>query len=53
MDLNAMSGFLVRNARGCIVAIVLNQRALLVRGLTRSLEVLLRPQQIAVNWGRI
>ena len=28
-------------------------RALLVRGLTRSLEVLLRPQHIDVNWGQI
>jgi hypothetical protein len=52
-DIFHMSGFLVRNARGCIVAVVLNQRALLVRGLTRSLEVLLRPQHIDVNWGQI
>jgi hypothetical protein len=52
-DIFHISGFLVRNARGCIVAVVLNQRALLVRGLTRGLEVLLRPQRIAVNWGQI
>lgn len=52
-DIFHTSGFLVRNAQGCIVAVVLNQRALLVRGLTRGLEVLLRPQRIAVNWGQI
>jgi Transposase DDE domain group 1 len=52
-DIFHMSGFLVHNARGCIVAVVLNQRALLVRGLTRGLDVLLRPQRITVNWGQI
>ena len=52
-DIFHISGFLVRNARGCIVAVVLNQRALLVPGLTRSLDVLLRPRHIAVNWGQI
>jgi hypothetical protein len=52
-DIFHMSGFLVRNARGCIVAVVLNQRALLVRGLTRCLVVFHLPQHIHVIWGQI
>jgi hypothetical protein len=48
-----MSGFLVRNARGHICQIVLNQQAPLVRGLSRSLHVLLCPRHITVSWGQI
>lgn len=52
-DVFHISGFLVRNVRGQLVAIVLNQHAPLVRGLTRSLAVLLRPAHVAVSWGQI
>ena len=52
-DIFHISGFLVRNAHGRIITVVLNQRAPLVRGLARSLDVLLRPRHIAVNWGQI
>ncbi len=52
-DVFHLSGFLVRNARGQFVEIVFNQRAPLVRGLARSLDVLLHPSRIAVNWGQI
>lgn len=52
-DVFHLSGCLIRNARGRIVEVVLNQQAPLVRGLTRSLDVLLRPSHIAVNWGKI
>lgn len=52
-DVFHISGFLVRNARGRLVEIVLNQQAPLVRGLSRSLDVLLRPAHVAVNWGQI
>ncbi len=52
-DVFHLSGFLVRNARGRLVEVVLNQRAPLVRGLSRSLDVLLRPSHIAVNWGQV
>jgi hypothetical protein len=51
-DLFHISGFLLRDARGQLVGIVLNQHAPLVRGLARSLAVLLRPAHIAVNWGQ-
>jgi hypothetical protein len=51
-DIFHISGFLVRNARGRIVEVVLNQRAPLVRNLARSLDVRLRPQHIAVSWGQ-
>lgn len=47
-----LSGFLVHNARGRLVEVVLNQRAPLVRGISRSLDVLLRPSRVAVNWGQ-
>jgi hypothetical protein len=33
--------------------VVLNQRAPRVRNLARSLDVRLRPQHIAINWGQI
>lgn len=52
-DVFHLSGFLVRNARGRLVEIVFNQRAPLVRGLARSLDVLLYPSRIAINWGQI
>jgi hypothetical protein len=52
-DVFHLSGCLIRNARGRIVEVVLNQRAPLVRGLARSLDVLLRPAHIAVSWGQI
>ncbi len=51
-DVFHISGFLVRDARGRPAAVVLNQRAPLARGLARSLDVLLRPAHIAVNWGQ-
>lgn len=52
-DIFHISGFLVRNARGRIITVVLNQRAPLVRGIAHSLDVLLRPKHIAVHWGQI
>jgi hypothetical protein len=52
-DILHISGFLVRNARGRIVAVTLNQRSPLVRGLARGLDLLLRPEHIAINWGQI
>jgi hypothetical protein len=51
-DIFHISGRIVRNAHGRIVQIILNQAAPLVRGLARSLDVLLRPSRIAVNWGQ-
>lgn len=51
-DVLHISGFLVCNAHGRIVRIVLNQAALLVRGLSRSMDVLLRRSHIAVDWGK-
>lgn len=51
-DVFHLSGFLVRNARGQLVEVVFNQRAPLVRSLARSLDVLLRPSRIAINWGQ-
>ncbi len=51
-DVFHISGFLVQDARGRVLQIVLNQRAPLARGLARSLDVLLRPAHIAVNWGQ-
>ena len=52
-DVFHISGFLVRNARGGICQIILNQHAPLVRGLSRSLDVLLRPRHVTVSWGQI
>lgn len=52
-DIFHISGFLVRNAQGRIITVVLNQQAPLVHGLVTSLDVLLRPWHIAVNWGQI
>jgi Transposase DDE domain group 1 len=51
-DILHISGRIVRNAQGRIVQIILNQAAPLVRGVARSLDVLLRPTHIAVNWGQ-
>lgn len=51
-DVFQLSGFLVRNAGGRIVEVVLNQKAPLVRGLARSLDVLLRPSHVVVSWGQ-
>jgi hypothetical protein len=51
-DVFHVSGFLLRDARGQLVGIVLNQHAPLVRGLARSLAVLLHPAHIAVTWGQ-
>jgi hypothetical protein len=51
-DIFHLSGFLVHNGRGRLVEVVLNQRAPLVRGIARSLDLLLRPSRIAVNWGQ-
>ena len=51
-DVFHLSGFLVRDAQGRVTQIVPNQQAPLARGLARSLAALLRPTQIAVNWGQ-
>jgi hypothetical protein len=51
-DVFHISGFLVRNTQGRVVAIVLNHLAPLVRGLTRSLALLLRPAHVVVSWGQ-
>jgi hypothetical protein len=51
-DIFHISGRIVRDRRGRIIQIILNQAAPLVRGLARSLDVLLRPSHIAVNWGQ-
>ncbi|MEN9935973.1 MAG: hypothetical protein RLZZ387_2552 [Chloroflexota bacterium] len=51
-DIFHLSGFLLHNARGRLVEVVLNQRAPLVRGIARSLDVLLRPSRIAIYWGQ-
>ncbi len=51
-DVFQISGFLVRDAQGRVIRIVLNQRAPLAHGLARSLDVLLRPGRVAVNWGQ-
>ena len=48
----SISGFLVWDGRGQVVAIVLNHRAPLGRDLARCFDVLLRPAHIAVNWGQ-
>lgn len=52
-DVFHMSGCLVHDRHGRLIKIILNQRAPLVRGVSRSLDVLLRPRHIAVNWGQI
>ena len=52
-DIFHLSGFLVHNARGKLIGVMLNERAPLVRGLARSLDVLLRPSHIVVNWGQV
>jgi len=51
-DIFHVSGFLLRDARGQLVGIVLNQHAPLARGLAWSLAALLRPAHIAVYWGQ-
>ena len=51
-DIFHVSGFLACDAHGRLTRIVLNQRAPLARGLARSLDILLRPGHIAVNWGQ-
>jgi hypothetical protein len=52
-DVLHISGFLVQSLHGQVLAIVLNQRAPLVRGLTSSLADLLQPAQVAISWGQI
>jgi hypothetical protein len=52
-DVFHISGTLVRNVQGRLIGVLLNQHAPLVRGLARSLDVLLRPSHIAVHWGQI
>ena len=52
-DIFHLSGVLVRNGRGRIVEVVLNQRSPLVRGLSRGLDLLLRPAHSAIHWGQI
>jgi hypothetical protein len=51
-DVFHSSGFLLRDAQGRLVAIVLNQLAPLVCGLTRSLALLLQPACVVVSWGQ-
>jgi hypothetical protein len=51
-DVLHISGFLLRDAHGQVVAIVLNQLAPLVCGLTRSLALLLQPARVVVSWGQ-
>lgn len=51
-DVFHISGFLLRDAHGRVVAIVLNQLAPLVCGLTRSLALLLQPARVVVSWGQ-
>jgi hypothetical protein len=51
-DVFHISGFLIRDAQGLIVAIVLNHLAPLVHGLTRSLALLLQPARVVVSWGQ-
>lgn len=50
-DIFHISGRLIRNTRGQIVQIVLNQAAPRVRAIVRALEMLLRPVRLDVNWG--
>ena len=52
-DVFHISGTLVRDVQGRLIGVLLNQRAPLVRGLARSLAVLLRPSHVAVHWGQI
>jgi hypothetical protein len=51
-DVFHISGFLVRNIQGRVVAIVLNHLAPYVRALTRSLALLLCPAHVVVSWGQ-
>jgi hypothetical protein len=51
-DVFHLTGFLVHNSGGRLIEVVFNQRAPLVRGLARSLDVLLQPSHVAVNWGQ-
>jgi hypothetical protein len=51
-DVFHISGFLLRNTQGRVVAVVLNRLAPLVCGLTRSLALLLRPAHVVVSWGQ-
>lgn len=51
-DVFHISGFLVQSLHGQILAIVLNERAPLVQGLTSSLTDLLQPAQVVVSWGQ-
>lgn len=50
-DIFHISGRLIRNGRGQIVQIVLNQAAPRVQAIVRALEMLLRPLHLVVNWG--
>jgi hypothetical protein len=52
-DVFHISGFLVQSLHGQVLAIVLNERAPLVQGVTSSLVDLLQPAQVAVSWGQI
>lgn len=52
-DVFHISGYLVRDRRGRFIKIILNQQAPLVRGVSRSLDVLLHPAHVAVNSGQI
>ena len=52
-DIFHISGRLIRNVRGQIVQIVLNQATPRIRAIVRALEMLLRPLRLDVNWGEI
>ncbi len=52
-DIFHISGRRIRNVRGQIVQIVLNQATPRIRAIVRALEMLLRPLRLDVNWGEI
>lgn len=51
-DVWHISGFVERDAHGCLIRIVLNQLAPLAQGLGMALRQLLAPTQVVVNWGQ-
>ena len=51
-DVWHISGFVERDAHGCLIRIVLNQLAPLAQGLGTALHQLLAPTQVVVNWGQ-
>jgi hypothetical protein len=51
-DVWHISGFVERDAHGCLIRIVFNQLAPLAQGLGMALRQLLAPAQVVVNWGQ-